>query len=237
MGLSQGDLKDLVKKTFDIDTYSSKMGEDKNIVTISFDVNSEPPAKDLVKFLEAGYHFILDSAVSSGEQDDGHFRVFSEIARDKSAINHILEILSGVEKLTDSNDYKFRYYKNFKSVPATEENLTKQVITDPDRYGVDLKVAENHNIDNFFKKSFLDSIKIDENILTLKKVYSDPIQFNVIDFATHNEVHANLTESYNFNDFGEIIFMVKYLGDYDITKYGNKLIIENNGYCLVAERL
>lgn len=237
MGLSQGDLKDLVKKTFDIDTYSSKMGEDKNIVTISFDVSSELPAKDLVKFLEAGYHFILDSAVSSGEQDDGHFRVFSEIARDKSAINHILEILSGVEKLTDCNDYKFRYYKNFKSVPATEENLTKQVITDPDRYGVDLKVAENHNIDNFFKKSFLDSIKIDENILTLKKVYSDPIQFNVIDFATHNEVHANLTESYNFNDFGEIIFMVKYLGDYDITKYGNKLIIENNGYCLVAERL
>lgn len=52
MGLSQGDLKDLVKKTFDIDTYSSKMGEDKNIVTISFDVSSEPPAKDLVKFLK-----------------------------------------------------------------------------------------------------------------------------------------------------------------------------------------
>jgi len=237
MGLRNGDLKDLVKKTFDIDTYSSKMGEDKNIVTISFDVKSEPPAKDLVKFLEAGYHFILDSAVSSGEQDDGHFRVFAEIDRGKKTVDHILEILSGVEKLTDCKDYKFRYYKNFKSVPATQENLAKQVITDPDRYGVDLKVAENFNIDNFFKKSYLDNIRIDENILTLQKVYSDPIQFKVIDFDTYTNVHSNLTESYNFNDFGEVIFMVKYLGDYDITKYGNKLIIENNGYCLVAERL
>ena len=148
-----------------------------------------------------------------------------------------LNELSGVEKLTDCTDYKFRYYKNFKSVPATQENLAKQVITDPDRYGVDLKVAENFNIDNFFKKSYLDSIRIDENILTLQKVYSDPIQFKVIDFDTYTNVHSNLTESYNFNDFGEVIFMVKYLGDYDITKYGNKLIIENNGYCLVAERL
>jgi hypothetical protein len=31
--------------------------------------------------------------------------------------------------------------------------------------------------------------------------------------------------------------MVKYLGDYDITKYGNKIIIENNGFCLVTERM
>lgn len=237
MGLQKGDLRDLVKKTFDIDTYSSKMGEDKNIVTISFDVSSEPPTKDLVKFLEAGHQFILDSAVSSGEQDDGHFRVFAEIARNKSTIKHILEILAGVEKLTDCYDYKFRYYKNFKSMPATEENLEKQVISDPARYGIDLKMAENHNVDNFFKKSHVDSIRIDENILTLQKVYADPIQFKVIDFATYNEVHNNLTESYNFNDFGEVIFMVKYLGDYDITKYGNKLIIENYGYCLVAERL
>lgn len=237
MGLLKGDLKDLVKKTFEIDTYSSKMGEDKNIVTISFDVNSEPPAKDLVKFLEAGYHFILDSAVSSGEQDDGHFRVFAELPRSNSTIKHILEILAGIENLTDCKDYKFRYYKNFKSYDATEELLNKHVITDPDRYGVDLKVAENFNIDNFFKKSHVDTVKIDENILTLQKVYRDPVQFKVIDFDTYTNVHSNLTESYNFNDFGEVIFMVKYLGDYDITKYGNKLIIENNGYCLVAERL
>ena len=33
MGLRQGDLKDLVYHIFEIDTYASKMGEDKNIVT------------------------------------------------------------------------------------------------------------------------------------------------------------------------------------------------------------
>jgi len=59
----------------------------------------------------------------------------------------------------------------------------------------------------------------------------------VVDFNTHNEIFNNLTESYNFNDFGEVIYLVKYIGDYDITKYGNKIIIENKGYCLVTERL
>ena len=38
MGLRQGDLKDLVYYIFEVDAYASKMGEDKNIVTISFTV-------------------------------------------------------------------------------------------------------------------------------------------------------------------------------------------------------
>ena len=61
MGLRQGDLKDLVYHIFEIDSYASKMGADKNIVTLSFSVKDNEPAKDLVKFLEGGYSFILDA--------------------------------------------------------------------------------------------------------------------------------------------------------------------------------
>ena len=51
--IEKGDLRDYVGSTFGVDRYKSKMGEDKDIVTISFAVNGEQPAEDLVKFLAA----------------------------------------------------------------------------------------------------------------------------------------------------------------------------------------
>jgi hypothetical protein len=237
MGLQAGVLQGLLHSTIEIDEFSSKMGEDKNIITVSFKVKYEDPAKDLVKFIEGGYKFVLDSAISSGEQDDGSYRVFMEIPRNKNSIDHILEIIEDCKKLSKIDEFRFRYYKNFRSHPLTKENLEKYVITDPEKYGVEKRIAENYNIDNFFAKSNIDKISIDANILTLQKTYSDPMKLRVIDYNTHNNIFSNLKESYNFNDFGEVIYMVKYLGDYDITKYGNKIIIENNGFCLVTERM
>lgn len=237
MGLQAGVLNGLLHSIIEIDEFSSKMGDDKNIITISFKVKYEDPAKDLVKFIEGGYKSVLDCAISSGEQDDGTYRVFVEIPRNKNSIKHILDIVEDCKKLSKIKQFRFRYYKNFKSKKLNQENLENTVITDPDKYGISKRIAEQYNIDNFFAKSHVDKISLNENTLTLQKLYSDPLQLKIIDYDTRNNIFSNLNETYNFNDFGEIIYMVKYLGDYDITKYGNKIIIENNGFCLVTERM
>ena len=52
MGLQAGDLKHTIYDIFEIDNYASKMGDDKDIVTLSFSVKDKAPAEDLVKFLE-----------------------------------------------------------------------------------------------------------------------------------------------------------------------------------------
>jgi hypothetical protein len=75
------------------------------------------------------------------------------------------------------------------------------------------------------------------DVLTLKKVYADPIQFQVKDFGETVETIKNITERINTNDFAEVIFLSKYLGDYNITKFGNKFSLDNNGSTLVVERL
>ena len=237
MGLQKSDLKHLVDSIIEIDSYKSKMGEDKDIVTLAFSVHGNEPAKDLENFIEKGYPFVLDADVTTGEQSDGTYKVFVELERNKDNPSQILEIVDGVKKLAELDDMKFRYYKNFKSKKLNQENLENTVITDPDKYGISKRIAEQYNIDNFFAKSHVDKISLNENTLTLQKLYSDPLQLKIIDYDTRNNIFSNLNETYNFNDFGEIIYMVKYLGDYDITKYGNKIIIENNGFCLVTERM
>ena len=75
------------------------------------------------------------------------------------------------------------------------------------------------------------------DMLTIKKAWADPVAFKFVDFGPTQTTLDSITESFNANDFSEIIFLSKYIGDYNITKYGSKLTFENNGQTLVLERI
>jgi hypothetical protein len=239
MGLRAGDLKDLVYKVFEIDSYKSKMGNDADIVVLSFTVNEKQPATDLVEFIEKGYSFVLDADVSSGEQEDGMYRVFVEIERDKHVPQQIVELLDGVAKLAGRDDFRFRYYKSFKSEPVSIDALEAVIPVDNEAYEITVTESNMNNFKNFFNRSFLETIDLDEEQeLIIKKAYADPVGFKVKDFGETTEILESIEDKINMNDFAEIIFLTKYVGDYNVTKFGKKtLTFENAGYTLVVERL
>jgi hypothetical protein len=238
MSLQTGDLKHMVSKVFEIDSYASKMGDDKNIVTLSFSVKDKQPAEDLANFLEKGYSFILDADVTAGEQSDGTYKVFVEIQRERGVHDNINELIDGVGKLADINSFKFRYYKDFRSKDATLEEFQSNIPDDPENYGIIATEANMNNFKNFFNRSYVDQITMNENdIITIGKKYAEPLNFKFIDIGEKDDILNNINESLNFNDFAEVIFLSKYVGDYNITKYGNKLTFENAGKTLVVERL
>jgi hypothetical protein len=237
MGLRAGDLRDMIYEIFEIDSFASKMGDDQNIITLSFSVKTKESADDLVSFLEKGYDFILDADVTAGEQSDGTFKVFVELERVRDAHEQISEVVDGIKKLAEKDKLKFRYYKDFRSHEATLENIQQYVPEDPDNYGIVANESNMNNFKNFFSKSFVESIDMLDDILTIKKMYADPLHFKFVDIGERELVLNNITESLNFNDFAEVIFLSKYIGNYNITKYGKKLTLENNGKALVLERL
>lgn len=238
MSLQQGDLKNLVDDVFEVDSFKSKMGDDKNIVTLSFSIKDKQPAEDLSNFLEKGYGFILDADVTAGEQSDGTYKVFVELQRERGVHKNIEEILDGVKNLTNIDKFRFRYYKDFRSKDATLEQLKNNIPDNPDNYGIVATEANMNNFKNFFNRSYVESIDIDSNdIIKIQKKYADPLSFKFVDFGDKEEILDNINENLNFNDFAEVIFLSKYIGDYNITKYGDKLTFENSGKTLVAKRL
>lgn len=238
MGLRQNDLKDLVYHIFEIDSYASKMGDDKNIITLSFTVKANAAADDLVRFLEGGYSFILDSDVTAGEQNDGNYRVFVEIERDKSANENIMEIVDGIKKLADVEDFKFRYYKGFRSHDVTIENLDREVPLDPNNYGITVSESNLNNYKNFFSNSYVEEIVMEDNVLTITKAYADKLMFEFVDFGETLKTVKRINESLDIMEsYPEILFLTKYLGDYNICKYGDKLVFENSERVLVLKRL
>ena len=80
-GLKAGDLEGVVNKRFSVDQFKSKMGDDKNILVLSFSVDGQQPAKDLERFAEVGYKSVLDADATPGTMEDGKHKVFVEFQR------------------------------------------------------------------------------------------------------------------------------------------------------------
>ena len=233
MGLLKNDLAHLIDKVVEIDSYKSKMGEDSDIVTLAFSVHGNEPAKDLENFIEKGYPFVLDADVTSGEQTDGTYKVFVEMERNKDIPTNILEIADGVSKLADIEGMRFRYYKNFKRKNLDEENLSASIPVDKESYEIAINETQYENYKNFFTKSYAESIDMLGETLIIKNTYAQPLRFNVTDFGKDTK----LDETINMKDMGEVIFLSKVLGDYNITKYGDTLVLTNEGYSLHLKRI
>ena len=233
MGLLKNDLAHLVDSVMEIDSYKSKMGNDSDIVTLAFSVHGNEPAKDLENFIEKGYPFVLDADVTSGEQSDGTYKVFVEIQRSKDVSMQILELADGVKKLSGLDDLRFRYYKNFKSKNVDEENLNASIPVDKESYEIAINETQYENYKNFFTKSYAESIDMLGETLIIKNTYAETLRFNVTDFGKDTQ----LDETINMKDMGEVIFLSKALGDYNITKFGDTIVLTNEGYSLHLKRI
>jgi len=236
--LRANDLKDLVKNVFDVDAYKSKIGDDRDIVVLSFTVDSKDPADDLERFFEMGYQFVMDSEATSGEMDDGKYRVFVEIERNRHIAEQIMELVDGVKKVTGLDDVRFRYHKEFKSLEATEENLASKIPVDPNTYDQQVQESSLNNFSNFFKDSYLDSVTVLGENIKFKRIYKDPLEFKIVDFGNKYDLHESLKGAVMLESksISETLFLTKYIGDFNISKIGNQFILENKDYALMLEK-
>jgi hypothetical protein len=237
MGLNAGDLKLLVDEVFEVDSFKSKMGDDKDIVTLSFSVHEREAAKDLMNFCEKGYPFVLDADVSTGEQSDGTYKVFVEIERSRDIPEQLEEMIYGIAKLAEIEKPRFRYYKGFESVEATTENLASRIPLEDSDYETKIHESRLNNFENFFAKTHKSDIIINErNEITIFKPFATPMTLQVIAFGDTNTTIENISETINLNDMGEVLFLTKYLGDYNITKFGDKVSLTNDDKTLIVKR-
>ena len=237
--LRAGDLRHMIKKVFGVDSYKSKVGNDEEVVVLSFVVSEEDPAKDLENFIEMGYDFVLDADVTPGETDDGEFLVFVELERGKHAAEQIMKITNGVTKLTEFDYMRFRYFKNFKSQEATEENLSAIVPSDKNSYKIATERTGLNNFSEFFAKSYADKVTVLDEAITFRRSINQPVTFSISASGTKQDVYNNIQGPIMLEgkDISEVLFLTKTIGNYNITKISNKFIFENNGWAVALERI
>lgn len=237
--LKAGDLRDLVSHVFEVDNYKSKMGDDKDVVVLSFTVESKDPADDLVNFIEKGYDFVLDADMTPGELENGKYKVFVELERSNHIAEQISNMLYGISKLTDISEFKFRYHKSFNSVDAVTDKLEELIPNSPQAYESYISEKRLENVDGFFGSSMIESVKVESDLVEFKKIYAQPIKFRMLNYGTVQQVLETIEDrvSVGMNDMADIMFLTKYLGNYNITKLGNRYMFENQGHAVLLEKL
>lgn len=235
-GLKTKDLNDLVKPVFEVDAYKSKMGDDENVVVLSFEVTGHQAALDLVDFVEKGYNFVLDADTSNGEDDDGNYKVFVEIERGRKIGEQINELMYGVTELTGHRDWKFRYYKDYHSQPLREIG---NIPSSAEDYQKKMEGIFESEMRFFFRKTPLDYLFVENDIMTFKRPFANPIKMKMVEHGTRTSVLNNLAGTIRVDEssMSETMWLTKYFGNYNITKYGDNFVFENENTVLVLNLL
>jgi hypothetical protein len=237
-GLRSKDLKDLVSNLFTVDQYSSKMGEDKDIVVLGFHVAEKNPAADLMEFMERGYKFILDADMSTGEEHDGKYQVFVEIERTEDLPANLENLLRGVGQLTDIKDWRFRYQKQPSSVEFNEDTVMKNIPLTPTEYESKILEVKNTDIKEFFDQGSTEVELDEDNNLTFTKPYSGDVTAKFVAIGDYEDVKHTVQGGISLDESSQsqTTFLNKYLGNYDINKIGDKFLIRNGKKAVVIEK-
>lgn len=237
-GLETGDLTNCIAEMFTIDRYSSKMGEDKDIVVLGFTVREKNPAIDLMEFIEKGYDFILDADMSTGEEHDGKYQVFAEIQRSPSIAENISMLLNGIGQLCDCKEWRFRYQKDSSSVEFSPASILEHVPTTPEEYESRITEYKQTDLTDFFDQGSVSVMLENDNTLTFKKPYAEPIKVKFIAIGDYEAVKRHIPGKLSLDESsqGQCFFLNKYLGTYDIDKIGNRFLIGKGDQAVVIEK-
>ena len=137
------DFDGLMKSTIHVDEFSSKMGDDDDIIVVSFFLRDAQAAKDLMSWFEKGYDFVLDADRSPGEIKPNRFLVYVEIRRRSTAGANVEMLLNDLNTLTEyetAEDWTMHY--KGKDIPFSRDAFDATVPLSPkayrDRYEKDL---------------------------------------------------------------------------------------------------
>jgi len=238
-GLRPGDLRNTISPLFEIDAFSSKMGDDADVCVVSFQAIDRAPARDLMEFFEKSYNFVLDADVSAGENDAGEYTVFIELSRIPALIDHIQTIAVGVKKLTNISDLQFRYHKNKDTVTVSRDALIDAVPVTKNQYNQKMIKIRTEQVKEFFNITPMHDLILEGDVVTIIKPLGQKIQLQIVDENTTNAILENYTdpESADVQAMSEVFWLTKVLGDYKINKIGENFLFDSNGKAMLFKRV
>ena len=132
--LGYKDMEGLMKPTIHVDEFSSKMGDDDDIIVISFFVRDQQVAKDLMTWFEKGYDFVIDADRSPGEIRPNRYLVYVELRRRSTAGAHVKTLLNDLNTLTEFDVSDWTMHYDDKTVPFSQEAFDSMVPLSPRAY-------------------------------------------------------------------------------------------------------
>ena len=239
MSLQPNDLKNFVSEIFTVDSYKSKMGQDKEIAVLAFEVQDQEPAKDLMNFIEKGYDFVLEADISTGENSKGKYNVFVEMERNRHLPKNIANLLEEVSIITGIEDWKYRYYKNFESMTYNEDSANEIIPLNSGDYESMIETYNQSELDRFFNKGVTEQRYVKENVIEFGRHASGKVRMEVVEEGSTEELLTKYAGAVSLDEtsMSEVLFFTKFMGNYNIQKIGENLFFTNGNRTKILKRI
>jgi hypothetical protein len=132
--LEYKDMEGMIKPTLHIDEFASKMGDDDDIIVVSFFVRSQQAARDLMNWFEKGYDWVMDADVSPGEISPGRYLVYIEMRRRSSAGARLADAIRDLETLTELEPEDWTMHYGDQTMPFDQAIFDRTVPLSPKDY-------------------------------------------------------------------------------------------------------
>jgi len=147
-------------------------------------------------------------------------------------------LLSGITRLTNVEDWQFKYYTSSEKLIFNEENSKTHIPTTPQEYQKKLLNIKNNDIKEVLNQGSADINLESDNTLTFSKPYAGDLQTKFIAIGDYETVKNSLPGKLSLDESSqsEVLFLTKYLGNYEIDKIGNKFLIKNGDKAIIIQK-
>lgn len=132
--LEYKDMQGMLKPTLHVDEFAAKMGDDDEIIVLSFFVRSAQAARDLENWFEKGYDWVMDADTSPGEIRPGRYLVYVEMRRRSRVPQQIQTMLEDLGTLTEFQPDQWHMHYGDQTLPFTEQDFARVVPLSPKSY-------------------------------------------------------------------------------------------------------
>lgn len=166
--LEYKDMVGMMKPTIHVDEFASKMGDDDDIIVISFFVRAKEAARDLMNWFEKGYDWVLDADISPGEIKPGRYLVYIEMRRRSTAGGKIAEAIEDLGTLTEYTPEDWSMHYEGKDYPFSVEMFDRLVPLSPKDY----RKEKEQDLNEMRSAAGLEPVQIHEREQDIRQLQS-----------------------------------------------------------------
>lgn len=230
--LNNLDLEGMISSHFGVDIYDAKAGDNDSVCVLSFRVKGEDAARDLSHFLEKEGDWILDSDISTGEDNAGKYLVFAEIKRNRRLYERIQDVLEIIERLSGPLNWRFSVGKKLVVRPVKIETLEKYISGSPNDYTQQLQEERRQAMEEFFGGSPFNTVMLTDDQLSLQQFFQEnklhsSVNFTVVsESPTQEDLAEGQVDPLNNS---KSIWLSKVLGpDIAVEEIGSNILLTNS---------
>ena len=108
----------------------------------------------------------------------------------------------------------------------------------PEEYTAKIVEIKNLDVKQFFDQGAVDVDLAEDNTITVSRPYSGDVQAKFLAIGDYDDVKHTVAGPLSLDESSQsqVLFLNKYIGNYDINKIGNKFLIRNGERAVVLEK-